>query len=252
MVVRKLHPIGPQIIRHLQGIAYLLSRQTHGVKHIFVLIQIEHIVHKNVSLADFRVIGQGSRKRNIRPADCQLQFMDKVYKSGRAEIGRTCGDGLGKGTYLLGNKILHSFIFGGKALHELFADAVVLRIGQYAVYLLVYNFTITQFQGYIHITHNDTVAGRVHHQYRVTGYVAHPLAFARMVVPHQDNIESRHVARHFHRSVFAILASHQLGILAGMEHTDNQIRLFLLTDNLHPFAGSLLHIVETQPFPQIL
>ena len=43
-----------------------------------------------------------------------------------------------------------------------------------------------------------------------------------------------------------------LGILAGMEHTDNQIRLFLLTDNLHPFAGSLLHIVETQPFPQIL
>ena len=25
-------------------------------------------------------------------------------------------------------------------------------------------------------------------------------------------------------------ASHQLGILAGMEHTDNQIRLFLLTD----------------------
>ena len=53
-------------------------------------------------------------------------------------------------------------------------------------------------------------------------------------------------------SVFAILASHQLGILAGMEHTDNQIRLFLLTDNLHPFAGSLLHIVETQPFPQIL
>ena len=73
-----------------------------------------------------------------------------------------------------------------------------------------------------------------------------------MVMAHQDNIESRHIACHFHRSVFAILASHQLGILAGMEHTDNQIRLFLLTDNLHPFAGSLLHIVETQPFPQIL
>ena len=91
---------------------------------------------------------------------------------------------LGKGTYLLGNKILHSFIFGGKALHELFADAVVFRIGQYAVYLLANNLAVTQFQGYIHITHNGTVAGRVHHQYRVTGYVAHPLAFARMVVPH--------------------------------------------------------------------
>ena len=95
MIVRRLHPIGPQTIGHLQSITYFFSRQAHGVKHIFVLIQIEHVAHENVSFADFRVIGQGSCKRNIRSADCQLQFMDKVNESGRTEISRTCGYGLG-------------------------------------------------------------------------------------------------------------------------------------------------------------
>ena len=114
MVVRRLHPIGLEIIRHLQGIAYLLPRQTHGVKHIFVLIQIEHIVHKNVSFTDFRIIGQRSRKRNIRSADCQLQFVDKVYKSGRTEIGRTCGDSLVKEPIFLETKFCTASFSGAK------------------------------------------------------------------------------------------------------------------------------------------
>lgn len=36
-----------------------------------------------------------------------------------------------------------------------------------------------------------------------------------------------------------------------MEQADHQIRVLFFTDNLHPFACRLFHIVETQSFPQI-
>lgn len=51
---------------------YFLARKAHGVEHILVLIQVEHVVHIDIPFLNPGVVGQRSRQRNIRTADVKL------------------------------------------------------------------------------------------------------------------------------------------------------------------------------------
>ena len=72
VVVGRSHTVGPQGIGHFQNIVYFLARKAHGVEHILVLIQVEHVVHIDIPFLNPGVVGQRSRQRNIRTADVKL------------------------------------------------------------------------------------------------------------------------------------------------------------------------------------
>ena len=161
------------------------------------------------------------------------------------------GDTFGKSADLLRNELLHRFILRGKTLHKVLADSVSLRFRQDTLNILALHLSIFQFQGHIYIRQNNPIAGRIDNQHRVSGNIHHLLTFAGMIVPHQYDIESRHILRYVERSVLVVFARHFESLLSGMEQADHQIRVLFFTDNLHPFACRLFHIIETQSFPQI-
>ena len=43
-------------------IAHFLARKFHGVEHVLVLVEVEHVVHVNIPFLNLRVVGQGSRQ----------------------------------------------------------------------------------------------------------------------------------------------------------------------------------------------
>ena len=160
-------------------------------------------------------------------------------------------DAFGKSADLLRYELLHRFILRSKTLHKILADSVSLRFRQGTLDVLALHLSIFQFQGYIDIGQHNPIAGRIDNQHRVSGNIHHLLTFAGMIVPHQYNIKSRHILRYVERSILVVFARHFESLLSGMKQADHQIRVLFFTDNLHPFARRLLHIVETQSFPQI-
>ena len=175
--------------------------------------------------------------------------MYQINKSRRTEESRMSRDTLGKSADLLGYKLLH--ILRSKTLHEILADSVSFRFCQLPFDVLALHLSIFQFQGHIDIRQYNSIAGRIDNQHRISGYIHHLLTFAGMIVSHQYNIESRHILRYVKRSILIVFARHFESLLSGMKQSDHQIRILFFTDNLHPFACRLFHIVETQAFPQI-
>ena len=50
MVVGALHLIGPLSVRHLQIVFDFLSGEAHGVEHVLVAVEVEHVAHVDVAL----------------------------------------------------------------------------------------------------------------------------------------------------------------------------------------------------------
>ena len=137
-------------------------------------------------------------------------------------------------------------------LHKVLTDSIIFRFGQYSFYIFAAHLSIFQFQSHIDVGQNNSVACRIDDQHRITCHIHHFLTFARMIVPHQYNVKTGDILCHIQRSVFVILAGHFESLLSCMEQADHQVRILFFTDDLHPFACSLLHVVETQSLPQIL
>ena len=73
-----------------------------------------------------------------------------------------------------------------------------------------------------------------------------------MVVTEQDEVKAIHLARHLQCSIFFVVGGDYTAFLSAVKETDDDIRLFIGLEIVHPFTGSRNHIYKGETAPQTL
>ena len=113
-------------------------------------------------------------------------------------------------------------------------------------------FALLLFKGESGIGHGDGIVGRVHAEHGVTSYVHDFVEMTGVVVTEKDEVEARHLTRHFLGGVLLIGRRRDTARLSRMEESDDNIGFLLLFHDFHPALGCRHHLVETQPAPDVL
>ena len=252
VVSRRMHLVRPEGVGIFQIILHLAPGETHGVEHVLIAVEIEHVAHVDVSGTDDSIIRQRSAEGDVCPGDVKLETMDEIDESRRAEIGRLCAQRLGHRAYALGNVVLHRVISRTETLHEIVTDTVIPRTHEPGRHPLAHD-TVSQLgEAYVDVAHHDAVVGRIDNPHGLPFDIGHRAAEAAMVMPDEDDVETGNIVRDVHRRILIVEIHLAHGFLTGMEHTDENVGPLLFAYEGYPSRSAFLHILETQATPKRL
>ena len=73
-----------------------------------------------------------------------------------------------------------------------------------------------------------------------------------MIMPEEDDVESRNVAGDIFRLVLIVVESAYSAVPSAMEETDYHVGILLVSDDVDPFGSRFRHILEMHSAPQFL
>ena len=251
MVGRRLHLVRPEGVGHLQKVAHLAARQQHGVEHVLVTIEVEHVAHIDVASLDGGVQREGGGDGDVGMGDVELHLVDEVHEGAGTEVGVARRDGLGERADALGNVFLDELHLRGEGSHEVGVGFIVedgdvggigVRQGPSAVLLLQRECQLRDAAGAV---------GGVDKGYDLTLGGDDSVAVEVMVVAEDDGVEAGYRARHLLGGILGVCVGDDAAIKAAMEDADDDVGLLVLLHVCHPFAGRRLDICKLQFAPKL-
>ena len=251
VVVGTVHGVYPQAVGIFEVVVDFASREVHGVEHVLVLVEVEHVADVDVAIADLGIVGQRRSHGDVGTGDGELQRVDEVDKSRGAEVGIAGGDGLRHRAYAPRHEAVDGGILPCEACHEVGTHVEVVDGRDLSADVLRCHAAVADGACNPDIGNGVCGVGGVEHQYGVARRCGCPHVGAHVVVAAQDDVEARDTLCHLHGSVFAVLAAQPLCLGAGVEQAYHDVGLLLVEQYGHPAACGLLHVVEAQSLPQV-
>ena len=236
------------------------ARHAHYVELVLIFIEIEHVAHTDWTGFQNRVELKRSVKRNVGFCHLQLEVEDEIVEGRTAEELVAAVDGSLEVANLLAHIFLYFRNLRLESLHEILVDRTICHIHNLACHLFVsyhqlllsVHLFLVEGEGYFSISHANGVVGRIQANHLLSISIGYGFVVARMVVPEENEVEARHFFCHLDRGVFIIFGSLNASVFSAVEEADDNIRLFILLEILHPFAGVCYHIFKFQSAPEIL
>ena len=115
-------------------VADFVSLQQHGVEHVFVSIEIEHVAYINVASLYGGIQRERRSQRYVSTGDVELHLVNKIHKGAGAEISVLRRERLCEGANAFGDVLLDGLHLRSKRCHEVgvwlvVRDRHVLGIG---------------------------------------------------------------------------------------------------------------------------
>ena len=241
-------------------LADLLTCKAHHVELILIFIEIEHVTNIDRSRINGRIKLEGRIEGNIGIRDLKLQVEDEIIEGATAEERLAAVNGILESSDLLADKLVDFCNLWLECLHEILINRTFCHIWQTANYLLVCHnilfFTIhlllVQGNGHLGICHIQCIIGRVETHHRLTFHIQDRLIAAGMVMSEEYHVEAWHLLCYPQGGILLIFGSDNTAILTAVEDTNDNVRLLLLLDDLHPFTGTGHHILKLHSAPEIL
>ena len=250
MVFGRRHRVGPQVVRHLQMFANLFARQHHDIEFVLILIEFEHIGHRDRTFLHTGIKSEWGIEGDVGSGDVQLHVEDEVGKGTAAEITVAGIDAMCQITYrtvhILGDFIDKRF----EVVDEILVNRLVLHVNQRSLDGFVNDLSFLLGYHNRRISHTGSIAGRIQTRHSLTLFVHHDAVAWCVVVSIENQVETRNLLSHHLRSILAVCIRDDTAVPAAVEQTDDDIRLFILLHILHPIFGRGYHLVESQSAPQ--
>ena len=250
MVVRAAHLIEPLAVRIFKRVVNFPPGQAHGVKQIFVFIQIEQVARENFALTDGGIERKRRGKGNIGLCQLKLRAMNQVNKRRIAKHRLPRGNRRRKPA----NRFIH---VGFHVLNRLGETRLKFRVRRKA-------FDVNQFAGDglllpVQRDIGDRDRSRrmrsAENQHRRSGLIGDGFLRALMIVAGEYHVKARHAPRHEFRRVFIhrrVRCRPAIGkIHAGMKQADQNIRALRLLNQRHPVCRAFHHVRVCDALPQI-
>ena len=175
--------------------------------------------------------------------------MDKIGKGGVAKEAVTGVDRILKTAYLAVDVLLDSLDFRCEVCEHLLIDVLIEHADNLTadVLLCQFSFFIGEFNvSFSHILH---VARRVDKEYLLALFIRDPLIVYLMIVPEEDDVETRNLVSYSRSSVLFIILCDDATVFARVEQAEEQIRFLGLLYVFHPFLGATYHLLKLNAFP---
>ena len=127
-----------------------------------------------------------------------------------------------------------------------------MNVGKLRNYLLINNLAVALRYNHLHIAHLVGVCSRIDAADLFAADVLNPVETAHMVVPKENNVESRHLLSHLPRCVLLAVGHHHSLVLARMEQSNKNIGLLFFLDTIYQIFGRLKHIDRLQTTPKAM